>query len=205
MNQNLDWQKKEPNLAYNDIVEDIIHINNEVYFTASITPKSICKLINEVNTIIQQNKTNNSSMMSNSNNIININIYIDSPGGSLVPTFKFIDYITIIKRVHNVSITTIGIGMIASAATLIFAAGDKRQLTSNTTCMIHELFSGNSGRYTELISGIKYIKDLHTKIINIYKKSNPNISEEQLNNYLKSESWFTANEYLELGFADEII
>jgi ATP-dependent protease ClpP protease subunit len=200
----MNWKTRNCGDKYNeDDLNLIITTNDEIYFTAEINTANINKLISSFNKVVQELKSKNTSIMTTNNNKkININLYIDSPGGELIATFKFIDYINNVRKIYNIHLTTIGIGMIASAGTLIFAVGDKKLVTENATCMIHELFAGNVGKYTELISGIKYLKDLYNKIINIYLISNTKINKEKLLDYLKSETWFTSSEYIEDGFAD---
>ena len=82
--------------------------------------------------------------------------------------------------------------------------GDERYVTENVTCMIHEVFSHNVGTYTHMISGMKRLQTIHDKISKIYLNNNNKINNSDLNNLLNKETWFTAAEYVEYGFADGI-
>lgn len=179
--------------------------NNEVTFNGQINAKNITNLIKVFDDCIIEIKKTNTASMSSKSDSINIILYIDSYGGTLKDCYKFIDYINIIKRLHKVKLTTVGMGVIASAATLIHSVGDERLITANTEIMIHELYTGMQGKYTECLSYIKSITDTHEKLIKIYLDTNKkNISRETLEILLRKESWFTADEYIELGFADSI-
>ena len=80
---------------------------------------------------------------------------------------------------------------------------DKRFMTKNAHAMVHELSSGNQGKYTEFRSYCGFLEQLHNKLIMIYcdktKKPRPEI--EQI---LRNETWFSAEDYLKYGFIDEI-
>lgn len=179
--------------------------NNEITFNGDINAKNINDLIKLIDDTIVSLKSKNTSSMSNKIDEIELILYIDSNGGYLKDTYKFHDYINIIKRIHKVKLTTVGMGIIASAATLMHAIGDEKYITSNSEVMIHELYTGFSGKYTECKSYLKSMNDTHEKLIKIYMKSNKkNITREKLEELLRAESWFTAEEYIELGFADSI-
>ena len=46
---------------------------------------------------------------------------------------------------------------------------------------------------------------LHNRIIDIYMEHNKKNNKEDLLDLLKNETWFSAAEYIEAGFADDII
>lgn len=179
-------------------------INNEIYFTSDVDGYSIEQLIREFHIVIQNlNKTNSNGLNVNKEKK-KIILYIDSPGGTLKDCFKFVDFIDIIKRVHNVHLVTVCTGMVASAATIMAIIGDERYVTENATCMIHELFGGTIGTYTQLSSGMKRLSNYHDKLIKIYLAHNKKLTEDILIDLLKNETWFTSEEYIENGFADDI-
>lgn len=70
--------------------------------------------------------------------------------------------------------------------------------------MIHELYSGTVGKYTECLSWIKAMKDTHDKLLSIYLTNNSKIDKDKLEVLLKNESWFISSECVEYGFADGI-
>lgn len=179
--------------------------NNEITFASNVNAKSINDLIKIFDETINTLKTNNISSMSKMNtDKIVIVLYIDSPGGRLKDCFKFIDYVKIIKKIHNIKLITVGMGLIASAGTLMHIIGDEKYITENSQYMIHELYSGTVGKYTECLSWIKAMKDTHDKLLSIYLTNNSKIDKDKLEVLLKNESWFISSECVEYGFADGI-
>lgn len=179
--------------------------NNEITFASNVNAKSINDLIKIFDETINTLKTNNISSMSKMNtDKIVIVLYIDSPGGKLKDCFKFIDYVKIIKKIHNIKLITVGMGLIASAGTLMHIIGDEKYITENSQYMIHELYSGTVGKYTECLSWIKAMKDTHDKLLSIYLTNNSKIDKDKLEVLLKNESWFISSECVEYGFADGI-
>jgi ATP-dependent Clp endopeptidase proteolytic subunit ClpP len=125
---------------------------------------------------------------------------IKTKGGSITSAFSIIDTINnMIVPVH-----TICTGMVASAGTLISLAGKKRMMTKNAYMLIHELRSSSWGKYSEL-------QDNHTNstlMMNHIKKyytENTNIPEDQLEDILRKDLYWSSDKCLETGLVDEII
>lgn len=178
--------------------------NNEIYFDCSICHDSIIKLIKEFDKVISAFNKTQSGMIKSNDETCYITLYIDSHGGSVPDVFKMIDYIYILKKQHKLHLTTIGHGIIASAATLLALIGDDRFITPLSTYMIHNLFAGTAytvDTYTHLISRIDNIDQTHNNIINIYTQSVPNMTKEKITNLLQTETWMSAQECEEFGFA----
>jgi len=95
-----------------------------------------------------------------------IYMYINSPGGEISSMFCILDTM---KYIRN-SIVTIGMGTVASAASLILAAGTKgkRYALPNTEIMIHQLSSGLSGKYKDMKNNFEHTKYLHNKLMKYY-------------------------------------
>jgi ATP-dependent Clp protease protease subunit len=89
-----------------------------------------------------------------------IQLYINSPGGYLDATWAFIDLMQSIR----LPIRTIAVGEIASGATMIFIAGDTRDMSPNCSAMIHHLSAGSAGSYPDLVASRKW-QDFETEKI----------------------------------------
>jgi ATP-dependent protease ClpP protease subunit len=110
---------------------------------------------------------------------LNIIYIVDSPGGSVTSILKFVDFINVAKKKYPfVEFTSIVTGLTASAGTIMAIVADKRFMTKNAHAMVHELSSGNQGKYTEFRSYVKFLDQLHDKLVTIYcdktKKSKNN-------------------------------
>ena len=92
-----------------------------------------------------------------------INIYINSPGGSITAGMAIYDTMNYIKS----DCVTIGIGLCASMAAFLLSSGTrgKRCSLNNTEIMIHEPLGGVNGQATE-------IKIVAERILKIKKKLN---------------------------------
>lgn len=180
--------------------ELIYSIDNEIYFTGSINKNTIAVIIKKITEIINDKKDEHFDEEKK----LSICYIVDSPGGCVTSVLKFVDFLNIIRSKYNyIEFISIGTGLIASAGTIMCAVADKRYITSNSYAMIHELSSGNIGKFTHLVSHTKYLQQMHDKLVDIYLTKSK-MDKEQIEKLLKNESWFNANEYLEKGLVDEI-
>ena len=132
-------------------------------------------------------------------------IIINSPGGQVIPTFGAYDHLlSLRKRGHH--ITTVGRGMVASAATILFQAGDERIIGSETSTLIHEISTIALGKLPDLEDEVAFAKALQERILNIYvSRCGGKTTKEYLReHWARKDWWLDANEILEIGLADEI-
>lgn len=177
----------------------IYKVGHEIHFSAEVSKYTIEILKKYISQIVEKfYKTHNEDEK------LKITYIVDSPGGSVTSVLKFVDFVGLLKAKYpNVVLISIISGMSASAATTMSIVADKRYMTKNAHAMIHELSSGNSGRYTQMISYAGYLTDLHTCLVNIYLPK-CNKTKDELEVLLKNDTWYTAKEYLDHGFVDEI-
>ena len=88
-----------------------------------------------------------------------INLHIKSYGGSLMDTLYIVDLIENL----NTPVNTYVDGYSASAASLISVVGDNRYMTENSMILIHQLYTGNEGKYEELNDNMINAKNLMKK------------------------------------------
>jgi ATP-dependent protease ClpP protease subunit len=192
---------KKPKTTSMSVDENQVYtIGNEIHFTCSITKETVQELIRQMTQLIHDHKKKSSAEPDK----LNIVYIVDSPGGAVTSVLKFVDFVDIVKKKYAfVEFTSIITGMVASAGTIMSLAADKRFMTKNAHAMIHELSSGNNGKYTELLSYAKYLKKLHNKLIAIYCEKSGKTAEE-VEELMRKETWFTAKQYLNHGFVHEI-
>ena len=190
---------KKPRFEIDDSL--IYAIGKEIHFTGSINSNSIERVIKLITKIIYEHE----SKHKNEKKKLNITIVVDSGGGGISAILKFVDFIKMCKKKHsNVTFSSVGSGTIASAATIMCLVCDKRLVTSHCACMIHELSSGNSGKYTQLHSYQKHLFALHNTLLDLYMTV-AKVSREEIEKLLNTETWCSAEEYKALGLVDEII
>ena len=185
---------------------DVYRSQNELWFNCSVTRESIDKLIKLVYSVIHDEKLS----AYRDNNELEIVLHIDSGGGVISSAFKFIDFMKQLKK-KGVKWRTIINGHACSAATIIAVVADKRQITEHSYAMIHELSSVTWGSMTQLRSYQKHLDSVHDKLIKIYidhageKNTDDNTTKEEIEAIMNKETWFSAQEYKDKGFVDEVL
>lgn len=121
-------------------------------------------------------------------------VVIDSPGGVVSIGFQIYNYL----RSLGVPLTTIGQNMVASIATVIFMAGDKRKIRKNTGFMIHLPMGGIQGTAEEIENFSKVVKKVENQVLKFYSE-NFGLSKEAIEPLLKNETWLSEEHLTELG------
>lgn len=131
-----------------------------------------------------------------------IQLYINSPGGSVSAGFAIYDTMRYIKC----DVSTICMGLAASFGAFLLAGGTKgkRMALPNAEIMIHQPLGGTKGQATEIEIAAKHI--LRTK-----EKLNRMLSENTGKDYeticadTERDNWKSAEEALEYGLIDMVI
>ena len=185
--------------------EMIYVFDKEIHFTSVINKDSIETMIKKITEINNTYCEYFNKLPRIQTKSLEITYIVDSPGGCVTSVLKFVDFIRICKKKYPyIKFTSIATGLIASAGTIMCIVADRRKMTKNAQAMIHELSSGNGGKYTEIMSYSNYLTHLHNALTQIYLDRSSK-SKTELEELLKDETWFTAKEYLKHGFVDEII
>ena len=128
-----------------------------------------------------------------------IAVRINSPGGS-VTTAQAI--CSMLQR-HKAKVTVYVDGIAASAASMVAMAGDEIIMPEHSMMMIHSplvyLGSCNAAEMRKMADTLEKVQN---SMIGLYKRSGQ--SEEEIRNLLEAETWLTAREAVDLGFADKV-
>lgn len=122
-------------------------------------------------------------------------VHINSEGGLVDTGFDIYNYLTSLGK----PITTLGSGVVASIATVIFMAGSQRQLQENTPFMIHLPWGGSMGTADELEVFAGQLRAIEKKMLGFYSKA-LNLNNQALLPLLKNETWLTPQQLSDLGF-----
>lgn len=131
-----------------------------------------------------------------------IKLYINSPGGSVTAGMAIYDTIQYIKS----DVSTICIGLAASMAAVLLAAGakGKRLALPNSEIMIHQVMGGMEGQASDIkirAERILRIKDRLNKILVDHTgKALKDIEHDTDRDY-----FMTANESKKYGIVDKVI
>ncbi len=97
------------------------------------------------------------------------------------------------------------IGMAASAASVAIMGADTIKISPTAQIMIHKaLLTRASGNSDDLEKAVNALKSSDQSIINAYV-SKTGLSEDEIFEMMKNETFMSANEAIEKGFADEIM
>ena len=138
----------------------------------------------------------------NSLNDDDIYLYINSPGGSVTAGMAIYDTMNYIKA----DVSTIVIGMAASMASFILAAGakGKRFALPSSEIMIHEVLGGTRGQASVIKIEAERILKLRDKMNKLLSKLT-NQSIKKISKDTERDFFMDAKEALEYGVIDKII
>ena len=130
-----------------------------------------------------------------------IQLYINSPGGSVTDGMAIFDTMNYIKC----DVSTVCVGMAASMAAFLLTAGakGKRYALRNSEVMIHQPLGGAQGQASDIEIVAKHIIRTKQKMIRIMaeKTGQP---EEKVEKDVDRDNYMSAEEALAYGLIDEI-
>lgn len=132
--------------------------------------------------------------------ITQINLHINSLGGDVI---EGIAIFNLLKQ-HPAKINVYIDGFACSIASVIAMAGDTVCMPKNTMMMIHNCWSHVVGNAKEMRKTADDLEKIMETSIESYL-SKINISREELVELLDNETWLTAEECYQKGFADELL
>jgi ATP-dependent Clp protease protease subunit len=131
-----------------------------------------------------------------------IQIYINSPGGSVYDGMAIYDTI---KHIKN-DVSTVGIGLQASMGAFLLSSGTKgkRFLLPHAKVMIHQPSSGTRGKVSDMEIDLKEslkVRELLNEIL--AKNTGQKLSKVEKD--VDRDYWMTADEAVKYGIADKVI
>ncbi|AZQ42987.1 ATP-dependent Clp endopeptidase proteolytic subunit ClpP [Nonlabens ponticola] len=131
-----------------------------------------------------------------------IQIYINSPGGSVYAGLGIYDTMQFIKP----DVATICTGMAASMGAVLLCAGQKgkRSALPHSRVMIHQVSGGAQGKASDIEIAVKEAIKLKEELYTIIAKHSGK-TYEQINEDSDRDFWMRADEALEYGMIDEVL
>ena len=131
-----------------------------------------------------------------------INLYINSPGGSITSGMAIYDTMNLIKS----DVSTTCLGMAASMGAFLLSCGKKgkRYILPNAEVMIHQPLGGASGQATEIKIAAERILKLKDKLNNILA-NNTGKDINTINNDTERDYFMDSDEALKYGIIDKIL
>lgn len=131
-----------------------------------------------------------------------INLYINSPGGSVTAGLAILDTMNYIKA----DVSTICVGLAASMGAVLLSSGakGKRFALPNAEIMIHQPLGGARGQASDIRIHADWITNTKTKLNNILSE-NTGQSFEKVEEDTDRDNFMTADEAKQYGLVDEVI
>lgn len=129
-----------------------------------------------------------------------INVYISSYGGEVKEGLAIYNAL---KR-HKAKVVTVCDGFACSAASVVFMAGDERVMSNASLLMIHNAWFYTAGDANQLRKDAEDLDTITQASVNAYME-HVTITEEELKGMLDDETWITAEDACEMGFATDVI
>jgi len=129
-----------------------------------------------------------------------IKVLINSPGGNVFDGMAIYNILAAYKS----KITTEIVGIAASIASLIALAGKTRNICQGTYFMIHDPSGFCLGNAADMRKMAEDLEKIAGQIANIYAR-NSVLEKEDILQKMHDETWFTAEEAVEAGFADTVV
>lgn len=126
-------------------------------------------------------------------------IKLNSPGGDVFEGIEIYNYL----KDHSSNVTVEVTGIAASAATFIVAGADEVIMNVGTSLMIHEASTFAWGNKSDIQKTLNALETIDESILSIYSEKTGQ-SNDQLEEWMNEEKWFTADEAVEFGFADSV-
>lgn len=171
---------------------------NTIFFYADVTEQSALELNQALYEL--DSKLKNTGNFLGSDFKPHIKLRINSYGGSLFAGLAILDVIRNLKSDVHTYID----GAAASAATIISIAGSQRFIGKNSMMLIHQLSTGNYGKYSELEDDMENNKRLMKMIKDIYKQYTK-VPMKNIDEILKHDLWFDSAKCLEFGLVDKVL
>lgn len=131
-----------------------------------------------------------------------IQLYINSPGGSVTAGLAIYDVMRTLKS----DVCTVACGLAASMGAFLLAAGcnGKRTALKHTQIMLHQVLGSASGQAVDVEIAAKNLMKMR-KTINNCLSSFMGIPAEKIESLCDRDYWLTAEEARNIGIIDKVI
>lgn len=129
-----------------------------------------------------------------------INVFINSYGGEVAEGLAIYNQL----RRHKAKVKTYCDGFACSAASVVFMAGDERIMSNASLLMIHNAWLLTAGDSNQLRKDADDLETINAASMQAYM-NHVNITEEELKKMMDEETWISAADALEMGFATSVV
>lgn len=128
-----------------------------------------------------------------------ITLRLNSPGGDV---FDGLAMYNLLNQ-HPARVTVQIDGLAASIASLIAMAGDEIRMAANSFMMVHKAWGVSIGNAEDMQAMADTLGKVDGSLVDTYHRRT-GLEQAEIENLLAAETWFTAAEAVDKGFADQI-
>ena len=125
-----------------------------------------------------------------------IKLMINSPGGDVWDGMGIYNLISSVRQKVTVEV----MGLAASIASIIALSGNELIMGESSYFMIHRPWSFSMGTSDELRKDAGLLDKIEDQLVAIYEQHTA-MTEDELKTAMSEETWYTADEAVEIGFA----
>jgi ATP-dependent Clp endopeptidase proteolytic subunit ClpP len=129
-----------------------------------------------------------------------VECHVNSGGGDVFDGIAIANAL----RAHKGDVTTVVDGIAASIASVIAQAGRKRVMQANSMMMIHDAFGLCMGNAAEMAAMAETLGKVSDNIADVYASRSGRGTAATWRDAMKAESWYTADEAVTAGLADQV-
>ncbi len=129
-----------------------------------------------------------------------INLHINSPGGSVFDGLAIYNAL----KAHKSKIAVKIDGLAASIASVVAMAGDTIEIPENAMMMIHNPISFVGGTADDMRKQADVLEKIKLGLVSAYHDKT-DLDDNEIYDLMTDETWFTAKEAVNKGFADTML
>jgi len=134
-----------------------------------------------------------------------IAVQINSGGGDLLEAQAIASYL----KAYNARIETTGMGLVASAATVILLASKNSSMAKNSWFMIHNpssIAAGESGELRKTADLLDSMQDnLADMYVSVIEANGKETTKKEILKMMDAETWLTAQQAKDMGFVANVV
>lgn len=200
------WANQQSKQLENSMIE-IENKAAKVKLNDHVDKYSVDKLIDDIAKVYGMKAVENcyafGEIVACADNAVNtLEVEIHSGGGSVFEGYRIFNEMKKLRE-RGVYVTARINTLAASMGSVIAMAADKVEIASNGKIMIHEASGGAQGDSETLLRYAELLENISDEIAGIYAEKTKR-DKDDIRKLMKKETWMTADQAIELGFADEI-
>jgi len=176
-------------------------VDNHVYFYATVNSDRCLALVRTIRELDGKLRNEHASRaLPAEHPLTPIWLHVNSDGGSVFDALGVADQLKSIKT----PIFSVVEGCAASSATLLSVPCTKRFITSSSFMLIHQVSSIMWGTYEQFKDQMKVLDMIMRQLVNFYS-THTKLEPLKLEELLKRDSWFAAQQCVDIGLVDAIL